>query len=211
MLTKSANAPATSTNTPASEIAASKLIQNAPHPPAISGDIPKSPAMNDETPKAQAINNDIPKAPATNYDTPKPPADKPSTLNLKPAITSSSLSTGTLQRTNSFQAQNNYLPNTLASLDNTGKTSTLQKQTHNLNNVFDKKVQPNSVSPVLGGESNLDGLNAYDAWSSFGPCSTSCGVGFRRRTRVCRPSTYCSGTSAETRACIKEPCVCEFI
>lgn len=96
-------------------------------------------------------------------------------------------------------------------------TAPLQQQIQTLDNVLQKRIQtqarpvfgsvlPNPVTQMTFISGRPEG---YEEWSSYGPCSVSCGVGTRRRTRICRPGTYCFGAAAETRACIKEPCACK--
>lgn len=48
--------------------------------------------------------------------------------------------------------------------------------------------------------------DGFSQWSSFGPCSSSCGNGFQTRSRRCLPSRACLGTTKESRACILAPC-----
>ncbi|XP_028400375.1 uncharacterized protein LOC114523599 [Dendronephthya gigantea] len=96
----------------------------------------------------------------------------------------------------------------------TSYTAPLQQQIQTLDNVLQKRIQtqarpvfnnvlPNPATQMTFSSGRPEG---YEAWSSFGPCSVTCGVGMRRRTRICRPGTYCFGPAAETRACIKEQC-----
>ena len=110
-------------------------------------------------------------------------------------------------------------------LSQSSYTAPLKQQIQNLDNVLQKRIQThikpvfgsvqtnsvrqnNGYSPATNGYSPIN--NGYQEWSSYGPCSASCGVGMRRRTRVCRPGFYCVGPAAETRACIKEQCACEY-
>ena len=56
----------------------------------------------------------------------------------------------------------------------------------------------------------LESTGGWGSWSSFSPCSSTCGGGTRTRTRECKDSTdggaECPGESSETEACNTEEC-----
>ena len=56
----------------------------------------------------------------------------------------------------------------------------------------------------------LENTGGWGSWSSFSPCSSTCGGGTRTRTRECKDSTdggaECPGEPSETEACNTEEC-----
>ena len=56
----------------------------------------------------------------------------------------------------------------------------------------------------------LASTGGWGSWSSFSPCSSTCGGGTRTRTRECKDSTdggaECPGEPSETEACNTEEC-----
>uniref|UniRef100_A0A0R3RK99 TSP1_spondin domain-containing protein n=1 Tax=Elaeophora elaphi TaxID=1147741 RepID=A0A0R3RK99_9BILA len=48
-------------------------------------------------------------------------------------------------------------------------------------------------------------VGQWSGWSEWSSCSTTCGGGFKRRTRLCQHGT-CSGPSKDTLPCILKHC-----
>ena len=140
------------------------------------------------------------------------------TMNQQPTITANEIGLPNTPKPNPIPAWTT--PNPTQFLQ-TSYTAPLKQEIKNLDNVLQKRIQTqsrpvfssllnsagqnNGYSPINSGTSN-----GYEQWSSYGPCSVTCGVGMRRRTRICRPGVYCIGSAAESRACINEQCACEY-
>ena len=56
----------------------------------------------------------------------------------------------------------------------------------------------------------LESTGGWGSWSSFSPCSSTCGGGTRTRTRECKDSANegaeCPGDSSQTETCNTEEC-----
>ncbi|CAB4002013.1 Matrix metallo ase-9 [Paramuricea clavata] len=182
--------------------------------------------LKDAKPTAQ--NNDMPQenpnVPASelalmssaHHATPKP-NPTPHAMNT---ITANEIGVANVLKPNTVPAWVTPNPNQFSQ---SSYTAPLKQQIQSLDNVLRKRIQTqprpvfgsvptssvrqnNGYSPLSSGRSD-----GYETWSSYGPCSVSCGVGTRRRSRVCRPGFYCIGPAAETRACIKEQCASNCI
>ncbi|KAI1724133.1 thrombospondin type 1 domain-containing protein [Ditylenchus destructor] len=72
-------------------------------------------------------------------------------------------------------------------------------------------VADNSDCPPASGAKTKSSSNKWDAWSTWSPCSVSCGDhGVQKRTRKCRsPDSECAGKSSEVRPCEPIPPRCE--
>ena len=57
------------------------------------------------------------------------------------------------------------------------------------------------------------GNHNYTDWSSWTPCSVTCGDGAESRTRYCldESGSGCVGSAVETKSCLKEPCTSKIL
>ncbi|XP_071941969.1 semaphorin-5A-like isoform X2 [Antedon mediterranea] len=78
---------------------------------------------------------------------------------------------------------------------------------------FCRKRECDSPKPQNGGRgcggdliqvANCSGH--WEEWSSWGNCSSDCGIGLQKRTRKCIGSEICFGNSSESRECNLAPC-----
>ena len=203
--------PGTSTPTPQENTPApSDAIVAKTTPPVVK---PKPTAQNDLF-HAQGNSNvpasEVAASSPIYYATPNPNPNTPlqATPNHQPPIVANEIGVNTPKPTSAWTPPNpNQFPQS-------SYTAQLKQRIQKLDNVLNKRIQTERPAFVAAqynyySPANSGSNNDYGQWSSYGPCSVTCGVGMRRRTRVCRPGSYCSGPTTETRACIKEQCACK--
>ena len=105
----------------------------------------------------------------------------------------------------------NLSPQTLMQTAN--GTTTTEIQLHNLYVSITQVQNIHAVTKYLSSLRHyleLESTGGWGSWSSFSPCSSTCGGGTRTRTRECKDSTdggaECPGESSETEACNTEEC-----